>query len=130
MVSIVSDSLLCKQPFVVSMRHLKCFHLTIEKRYNLLRQGASWGMKILRLCNVYSIFGLIDSGCASRLKLWVTQIRFFLFLWKVCNFLIQLLLSLLTGKTKSWSTSFWTVINCYFHMNSCSWLRICTCSWK
>ena len=99
------------------------------KRYNLLRRGTSWGMKLLRLeCWLYICINWLRL-CKS-LEVVSKSNQIFIFLWKVCNFLIQLLLSHLTEKTKSWSTSFGTVINCYFHMNSCSWLRICTCSWK
>ena len=103
-VSIVSESLLYKWPFLVYMHHLKFFHLT-KNIHISLRKGTTCSEEALvegwnysGCASVDCIFAVIDSGCASRLKLWVTQIRFFIFLWKVCNFLIQLLLSHLTEK--------------------------------
>ena len=122
-----SDLLLSQISHDYSLHRLKYFHLT-KNIHISLRKGTTCSEEALvegwnysGCASVDSIFALIDSDCASHLKLWVTQNRFFLFLWKVCKFLIQLLLSHLTEKLEveisSYTcSSFWTAINCYSHL--------------
>ena len=155
-----SEGLLLLDPFqrleveLLKLRTFCCLYALLEmfsfnqeyshffaKRYNLLRKGASWGMKLLRLCECWLYICINWLRLCKSFEVVSNSNRFFLFLWKVCNFLIQLLLSHLTEKLEVEVLHFEPLLLSYeiaavgweyVHVaeNSWNWLRIHGLYWQ